>query len=152
MCKVVTKADVLTAFGGTVSEGVSTRDHCRYAVTGTLKSGQTVNAAMGGYVDIGWSSHVMAKNSPVAKLTLEKVPGFENAWWEGMANTLLVEGHGGGMTYQAEFPLTGQMQQIGQMAQKGQVDPKGIPLLTQQDFTKPAVIALAKATYARTTP
>ena len=43
------------------------------------------------------------------------------------------------------------MDQVGQIAQ-GQVDPKGIPLLTEQGFTKPAVIALAKATYARTTP
>ena len=151
VCKVVTRADVVAAFGGTVAEGVSTKDHCSYAISGTLKSGQTVNAAMGGSVAISWNSHVMAKNSSVAKLTLEQVPGFENAWWQASANTLFVEAHGGGMSYQAEFPLTGQMDQLGKMAQKGQVDPKGIPLLTEQGFTKPAVIALAQATYARTT-
>lgn len=151
LCQVVTKADVTSAFGGTVGDGVSTRDHCRYAITGKLTSGQTVNPAMGGYVEVAWNSHVMAKNSSVAKLTMEPVTGFENAWWEAAANTLFVEARGGELSYQAEFPLTGQMDSVAQMAKKGEVDPKGIPLLTEQGFAKQAVVALATATYARGT-
>jgi hypothetical protein len=149
LCQVVTKADVVSAFGGTVGEGVSTEDHCRYAISGKLTSGQTVNAAMGGYVEVAWNEHVMAKNSSVAKLTMEPVTGFENAWWEGVANTLFVEARGGELSYQAELPLTGQMAPLAQMAKKGEVDPKGIPLLTEQGFTKQGVVALATATYAR---
>jgi hypothetical protein len=153
VCAVVTKADVAAAFGGTVSEGVSSKDHCKYTVSGKLKSGQTVNAQMGGYVEIAWNKSVMKKDSTIAKLTMEAVPGFENAWWEAPANTLFVQlPRGGEFTYQAEFPLAGQLEPLVQQAQKGKVDPLSIPLLTAQSFAKPLVIDLAKATYARTTP
>ncbi len=125
LCTVATKADVTSAFGGAVSEGTSTKDHCRYAITGTLKSGVIVNPAMGGTVEISWNAHVMKKDSPVAKAALESVPGFDNAWWDGAAAALMVEARGGELTYQAGIPLS------------------------EKILQKPLVIELARATYAR---
>ena len=126
-CKLVTKADVEAAFGGTVSDGMPGKDqyHCRFAISGKLTSGQTVDTALGCFVDVIWNAHVPTKGGTVT-MALDPVPEFADAYYEKAADTLFVAARGGELSYQAKISLTG-----------------------STDFIRPALVQLVKATYQR---
>ena len=104
ICKLVTKADVEAAFGGTVGNGVpgKTSESCRFDLSGTLKSGGKINVAGGvGSVNVSWNAHAISKDSVVFKFATDPVPGLGVAYYLKEGKALFVSAKGGGLTYQA---------------------------------------------------
>jgi hypothetical protein len=102
-CSIVTRSDVETVFGGTVSDGVAgkTPQYCDFTLTGTLKSGKAVDA-MGATVTVWWNEHALDRNSKVFNATATTIPELGVAFYQPSGRVLMLAYHGGTLSYQAE--------------------------------------------------
>ena len=126
-CKMVDKADVQAALGGTVGPGMPGKDkyHCSFTIDGTLVTGEKADASLGAAVNVIWNSHVLTKDGVVA-MSLETIPELPDAYYQKLGNTVHIAAKNGELTYQIT-----------------------VSLLAGDDRFRAALTALVKATYQR---